>query len=239
MIVKKRAFTGRDIFLDKYMRAEYANPEPNSPLNAKNSMKSRKNQNAAIRRPEILEGYYNVLIEEGLEGASLSKIAKKLDIHTSLIFHYFQSKENLTVELVELMIEKFKSIHLLAFDHIEDDEERFAALIDEIFSLQWSRTVDPGVHFGFYYQSFRDERTLERLKKMFAWLKDFLFEQLVSFNSKGIIQVKDEEKAAEYIVTLMEGLEFHAQFLGNRQPFDKFAETAKKSVIALLKNGYL
>lgn len=202
-------------------------------------MKTRKNQNAALRKPEILEGYYDVLIAEGLEGSSISKIAKRLDIHSSLIFHYFQNKDNLTFELIELMIEKFKSVHLLEFSHIQDDEDRFSALIDMIFSYQWSRTVDPGIHFGFYYQSFRDERTHERLKKMFTWLKDFLQEQLLSFNSKGIIQVTDAEKAAEYIVTLMEGLEFHAQFLGNGQPFDYFAETAKKSVIALLKNGYI
>jgi AcrR family transcriptional regulator len=202
-------------------------------------MKTRKNQNAALRKPEILEGYYDVLIQEGLEGSSISKIAKRLDIHSSLIFHYFQNKDNLTFELIELMIDKFKSVHLLQFDHIKDDEERFTALIDMIFSYQWSRTVDPGIHFGFYYQSFRDERTRERLKKMFTWLKAFLHEQLISFNQKGIIEVRDEEKAAEYIVTVMEGLEFHAQFLGNGQPFDNFAETAKNSVIALLKNGFL
>ncbi|RPH40554.1 MAG: TetR/AcrR family transcriptional regulator [Desulfobulbaceae bacterium] len=200
-------------------------------------MKTRKNQNAALRKPEILEGYYDVLIEEGLEGTSISKIAKRLDIHSSLIFHYFQNKDNLTFELIELMIDKFKSVHLLEFEHIKDDEERFATLINTIFSYQWSRTVDPGIHFGFYYQSFRDERTLERLKKMFSWLKGFLQDQLSDFNSKGIIQVHDEEKAAEFIVTLMEGLEFHAQFLGNGQPFEIFAETAKKSVLMLLKNG--
>jgi len=202
-------------------------------------MKTRKNQNAALRKPEILEGYYNVLIEEGLEGSSISKIAKRLDIHSSLIFHYFQNKDNLTFELIELMIDKFKSVHLLKFEHIKDDEERFVALIDTIFSYQWSRTVDPGVHFGFYYQSFRDEKTLARFRKMFFWLKEFLRDQLIFFNSKGIIRVLDAEKAAEYIVTLMEGLEFHNQFLSNGQPFEIFAETAKKSVLTLLKIGGL
>lgn len=222
-------------------RVERRNREiaPAPSLFTHNTMKTRKNRNAAIRKPEILEGYYNVLIEEGLEGSSISKIAKKLNIHSSLIFHYFQSKDNLTFELIELMIEKFKSTHLLQFDHIKDDEERFTAFIDMIFSLQWSRTVDPGIHFGFYYQSFRDERTLEHLQRMFGWLKDYIQEQLGIYNSKGIITVNDEEKAAEYIVTLMEGLEFHAQFLSKGQPFEIFAETAKKSVFALLKNGCL
>ena len=202
-------------------------------------MKSRKNQNAALRKPEILEGYYNVLIREGLENTSISKIAKELGIHTSLIFHYFQSKENLTFELVQLMIEKFKSVHLLEFEHIEDHEERYAALLDLIFSLQWSRTVDPGVHFGFYYQSFRDERTLGHLRGMFAWLRDYIEEQLQVFAANGIIQVNDTRKAADFIVTLMEGLEFHSQFLSDNKPFEDFARQAKASVRLLLASGSL
>ena len=202
-------------------------------------MGTRKNQTAAVRKPEILEGYYNVLVQEGLEGSSISKIAKQLDIHSSLIFHYFQSKDNLTFELIELMIEKFKSTHLLEFDHIDNDEERFNALLTTIFSQKWSRTVDPGVHFGFYYQSFRDERTLTRLRLMFAWLRDYLQEQLTLFNHQGVIVVSDPKKAADYIVTMMEGLEFHAQFLADDQPFENFAESAKNSAIVLLKNGFL
>jgi AcrR family transcriptional regulator len=200
-------------------------------------MKTRKNRNATLRKPEILEGYYKVLIEEGLEGASISKIAKKLKIHTSLIFHYFQSKDNLTSELIEWMIENFESPHLLQFDHISDDEERFQALFNMIFSFEWSRTVDPGIHFGFYYQSFRDIRTLDRLRIMFGWLKNYLQNQLDTFNEAGITKVQDTAKAAEYIVTLMEGLEFHAQFLSNDQPFEIFAKTAKESTIYLLKSG--
>jgi AcrR family transcriptional regulator len=202
-------------------------------------MKSRKNLNAAMRKPEILEGYYNVLIREGLENTSISKIAKELGIHTSLIFHYFQNKENLTFELVQLMIEKFKSAHLLVFEDIEDPNQRYAALLDLIFSLQWSRTVDPGVHFGFYYQSFRDQRTLEHLQGMFAWLRDYIEKQLVIFNDHNIITVKEPRKAADYIVTLMEGMEFHAQFLRDGKPFEDFSESVKTSVRVLLASGAL
>lgn len=202
-------------------------------------MKSRKNQNAAVRKPEILEGYYNVLIREGLENTSVGKIAKELGIHSSLIFHYFQNKENLTFELVQLMIEKFKSVHLLNFEHIEDVNERYEALLDLIFSLQWSRTVDPGVHFGFYYQSFRDRRTLAHLQGMFAWLRDYIEEQLDIFAASGIIRVSDTGKAADYIVTMMEGLEFHAQFLGEGKPFEDFATTVKDTVRLLLASGTL
>lgn len=202
-------------------------------------MAGRKNQNAELRKPEILEGYYHVLIKEGLEGTSFSKIANHLGIHPSLILHYFKNKNNLRLALIELMISKYKSTHLIKFDYIEDHSERFIALMDTLFSYKWSRTVDPGVHFGFYYQSFRDSNVLDVFREMFCWLRDYLCQEFVVYNREGVIQVSDEKKAADFIVTLMEGLEFHAHFLGQDQPFDDFAESAKKSALAVLKNQIL
>lgn len=202
-------------------------------------MAGRKNKNAELRKPEILEGYYAVMIKEGLEGTSISKIADHLSIHPSLILHYFKSKDQLRIELIEMMVEKYKSRHLIEFDHIRDDKEQFAALMDVIFSYEWSRTVDPGVHFGFYYQSFRDETIKQIFKDMFVWFRDYLYKELLYYNRKGIIQVNDELKAADFIVTLMEGLEFHAQFLNDQEDFEAFAETAKTSALAILQNNVL
>ncbi|MCP3891075.1 MAG: TetR/AcrR family transcriptional regulator [Desulfobulbaceae bacterium] len=199
-------------------------------------MAGRKNQNAELRKPEILEGYYRVLIEEGLEGTSISKIAKHLGIHPSLILHYFKNKDNLRLGLIELTISKFKASHLLKFDHIEDHSLRFTTLIDTIFSYEWSRTVDPGVHFGFYYQSFRDASVSNLFREMFQWFRDYLYEEFIIYNREGIIQVNDELKAADFIVTLMEGLEFHAHFLGQEKPFEEFAGVAKKSALSILQN---
>ena len=197
----------------------------------------RKNLNADLRKPEILESYYQVMIQEGLEGTSISKIAKQLDIHPSLIIHYFKNKENMKLELVDLLIEKYKSPDMIDFDHIEDDEERFDALMNMLFSFQWSRTVDPSVHFGFYYLSLRNEKILERFRVMFKWLRDYLAEQLADFNAKGVIRVQDATKAADYIVTLMEGLEIHNHFLADGKPFEHFAQTAKQTLVRTLKNG--
>ncbi|MEJ2660234.1 MAG: TetR/AcrR family transcriptional regulator, partial [Desulfobacteraceae bacterium] len=183
----------------------------------------RKNQSAALRKPDILESYYQVLIQEGLEGASISKIADRIGIHPSLIIHYFQNKENLKLELVDLLIEKYESPAMIDFDHVEDDEQRFAALIDMLFSFKWSRTVDPSVHFAFYYLSLRDEKIHERFRVMFRWLRNYLCKQLADFNRKGIIRVTNAEIAAVYMVTMMEGLVFLTLFLAVREPFEAFA----------------
>ena len=200
-------------------------------------MANRKNQNAETRKPEILEGYYQVLIEKGFEGSSIGKIAEHLNINSTLILHYFKNKDNLQRGLIELLITKYKAEHMLNFALIKDSSRRFEALMDLIFSFKWNRTVDPGVHFGFYYKSFRDEEIRKVLNGMFRWFRDYLHEAFVVFNKDGVIQVSDELKAADYVLTVMEGLEFHAHFLNEGNPFEDFADTARTATIAMLKNG--
>ena len=196
----------------------------------------RKNLKAEIRKPSILENYYQVILEEGFEGASIGKIAKRMNIHPSLIIHYFKTKENMTIELVDLLIEKYEAPEFLQLDDIKDLNKRFRALINTLFSFEWSRTIDPGIHFFFYYLSFRNHKIRKRYEAMIQGFRDYLFNELQVYKREGIVKVKDLKKAADIIVTLMEGLEFHAHFLSERQPFEDFANYAKRTVFSMLRN---
>ena len=197
----------------------------------------RKNKIGEIRKSEILENYYQLLITEGFEGSSIGKIAKRMGINPSLIIHYFKTKENMTDHLVDLLIQKYESPEFLQFDHIEDLNERFTAFIDTIFSKDWSRTIDPGVHFGFYYLSFRKSEIKSHFRKMFKSFKDYLIGELEMFKEAGIIDVEDISNAADMIVVLMEGLEFHSAFICEEDAFEKFAKSSSELVIKMLKSA--
>jgi AcrR family transcriptional regulator len=195
----------------------------------------RTSQKGQIRKAEILEHYYQVIIREGIEGASIGKIADHMHIHPSLIIHYFKTKDQMTVELVDLLIEKFETPHMLRFDHIRDANQRFKLLFDTIFSQDWSRTVDPSVFYAFYYLSFRNQRIQQRFEAMFRRFRDYVLQELTVFREEGLVQAADLKQAADIIVTLMEGLEFHAGFLADGQHFDRFAAAARQVVVAMLK----
>jgi AcrR family transcriptional regulator len=196
----------------------------------------RSYQKAEIRKPEILENFYQVLIEEGFEGASINKIARRMNIHPSLIIHYFKTKENLTIELADLLIEKYEAPGFLKFDHIQDLEQRFQLMIETIFSFEWSRTIDPGLHFGFCYLSFRNAKIRKAYEKMLKHFRDYLVHELEFYRQEGIVKVNNAKMAADTMVTLMEGLEFHAHFLSEGQTFEKYANYTKDLVISMLKD---
>ena len=48
---------------------------------------------------------------------------------------------------------------------------------------------------------------------MFKRFRNYLVEELEAYRNAGIVKAKDLEKAADVIVTLMEGLEYQAYFL--------------------------
>jgi AcrR family transcriptional regulator len=197
----------------------------------------RKRHNAEIRKPEILENYYQVIIEEGIEGASIGKIAARMQIHPSLIIHYFKNKKNMTNELSKLLVEKYEAPEFLHFDKIEPSEERLDALLDTIFSFEWSRTVDAGVHFGFYYLSFRHDEIKKRFKQMFIRFRDYLAHEFEILKDAGVINTSNTKKAADLVLTMMEGLEFHAHFVTEGEPFDIYADVSKKTARNMLKSG--
>ena len=70
---------------------------------------------------------------------------------------------------------------------------------------------------------------------MFKHFRDYLVAELEIYRKAGIVKAKNLKKAADIIITLMEGLEYHAHFLSENEPFEEFANYSKQMVVAMLK----
>ena len=79
----------------------------------------------------------------------------------------------------------------------------------------------------------------EAYEKMMQRFRDYLVSELELYRKAGIVKANDTKMAADTIVTLMEGLEFHTHFLSEEQPFENFANYAKNLVISMLKDETL
>jgi len=67
------------------------------------------------RRDEILEAAKRVFAEKGFAGAKISEIAAEAGLSYGLVYHYFESKEAILIELVGLMIRQLNAY--LDLDH--------------------------------------------------------------------------------------------------------------------------
>jgi len=90
-----------------------------------------------IRQREIVEAFYEVARLEGLENASIAKVAAHLNIRPSLVMHYFHTREELIFALIAYNLDRYKMMFSSHAD-APDRHQRIIGMIDKLFSKQWN-----------------------------------------------------------------------------------------------------
>jgi AcrR family transcriptional regulator len=196
---------------------------------------SMRSDKAIQRKREILESFYEVLAEEGLEGASIAKIAARMGTHHSLIIHYFSTKEELVVELVEYILRKYEGTFLPPLKEIEDPEDRLEKTIEAIFGLDWTRLVDSGVFYACYSLSFRNDRVRENFQRMYSRLREVLIDEITEYQKKRIMVRADPAKLADIVISLLQGYDFYRSLMDNDGQFDELALFLRENALDILK----
>ncbi|MEW6553428.1 MAG: TetR family transcriptional regulator C-terminal domain-containing protein [Actinomycetota bacterium] len=198
---------------------------------------ARPKDKAETRKKEILENFYAVLAEEGLEGASMAKIASRMGIHPSLIVHYFSNKEEMVVELVDYMLAMYEETFLPRLRRIADPEERLHAAIDAIFGQDWAKLVDIGVFYSCYALSFRNARVRDSFQRMYSRLREVLAEELKGLMDLGVVAKADPVRFADFIISLMEGYYYYRGLMGDDRGFEELRQFLKANASAVMKAG--
>lgn len=160
------------------------------------------------RQKEIIEAFYKVAQREGLENASLVKVAKEIDVNSSLISHYFGSKEDLIFGLINYILEKYKFIYTSASDG-EKGENRLGKLIDNLFSKKWGELIDDGVFYSCFTLVFRDEKIKAAYKELHDHLRALLTQVIEESNKKGETNIENPKEAVDLIFVLVEGAYYY------------------------------
>ncbi len=191
-----------------------------------------KRKTAEFRKPEILEHFYQVIIEQGIEGASIIKIAKSMSIHPSLISHYFKTKGAMLIEFADFIKLKYDPLFIRdQFVTITDPQQRYEKFFDVMFSETNIKSVNSIVYYAMYYMSYRNPEIKSRFSDMFKKHRDFIIQELDLFKSAGLIKEEiDLTLAAEFIVSAFEGLSFEADFFSNGKRFEVYGKFSKKLI---------
>ncbi|MBW1892837.1 MAG: TetR family transcriptional regulator [Deltaproteobacteria bacterium] len=195
---------------------------------------ARTKDKADIRKFEILEHFQQVLAKEGFEGASIAKIAKQMGTHPSLLIHYFSTKEEMIIELVDFILEKYESMALQKSREILNPEQRLNTLLDTIFGVDWISLVDSSAFYACYYLSFRNRKVKERLEKLYKRFKEYLVNEINLCVSEGLIKESDPEKDADFIISLVEGLSFYRNITGGKQKYRELGSYLKEKALQIL-----
>jgi AcrR family transcriptional regulator len=154
------------------------------------------------RKAQIKDVALAVIFEEGAQNTSISKIAKRAGISKGLLYNYYESKEELILEIIYDGIAKV----IKPFDPDSDGiltREEAIYFIDELFEILRSNLKYWRLYFSVMLQP-----------KVMALIKDKLFDELMPYI--GMIVNYFEKKGsdnpmvdAKMIMAMLDGLCFN------------------------------
>jgi AcrR family transcriptional regulator len=161
------------------------------------------------KKQDILKTYAYIIEKQGVEGASLGAVARQMGINQSLIFHYFENKEDMTCQLTEHVCQRCVKSYERAFPK-EDGltSEAFEGFVGYILEIHQNRrrTVSPKLYFALTYLLPRQPQVKASFARLTDALVELLSAQLLRFRAAGIITTDDAPMAARTLLCLADGI---------------------------------
>jgi len=192
---------------------------------------------AEVRRRQILSHFYDVIIDEGFEGASIAKIAKRMDVNPSLLIHYFSTKDTMVLGLIEYIVSTYSSHILPDFSEVADPAERWDDVLDVVSRIQWDRFINTTVFYSAYTLSLRNPEIKRQFVELYSEVREKLESEIEHARDAGILQVSDPHRGAELMLMLMEGANYYRHVSGESIGPDERRLILKETIRTMLNSG--
>jgi AcrR family transcriptional regulator len=188
----------------------------------------------SVRQKGIIKAFYKVARKEGLENASIAKVAAVLEVNPSLVIHYFSTKQDLMHGLIEYILERYRLLYNPENGTL-NPTERLTKIIRNLFSRKWNKLIDDGVFYSSYALIFRDKTVKEHYKKLHDDLRKLLTNALHEAKMDGGIDIDNVEKTADLIFIFVEGAYYYLSMVSDRSEYEKRIKNYEKKVLSMLK----
>ncbi|MEN2280767.1 TetR family transcriptional regulator [Algoriphagus sp. SE2] len=186
------------------------------------------------RKKEIIEGFYELAKENGLENTSIAKIGKHLGMPPSLIMHYFPTKEILISHLISFILERLLKIYTPIIKELRvqnyTDPHTF---VDRMFSRDWNLLIDDGVFYSCFSLIFRNDRIKKEYRNLHLKLRENLKEIL---DQDEKLKLKNTALLSEQIFVVVEGAYYYLSMIDDEELYEEKVIIFKNQVYDLLKS---
>ncbi|MEX2231257.1 MAG: TetR family transcriptional regulator [Cyclobacteriaceae bacterium] len=187
-----------------------------------------------LRQKGIIQAFYKVARKEGLENASIAKVAAVLEVNPSLVIHYFSTKQDLIHGLIEYILERYRLLYNPE-NSTSNPKERLIKIIRNLFSRKWNKLFDDGVFYSSYALIFRDKTLKEHYKNLHDDLRSLLKDALQEAKDNDLIEVEDVETTADLIFIFIEGAYYYLSMVSDKVEYQMRIENYEKTVLSMLK----
>lgn len=188
----------------------------------------------AVRQKEIIQAFYIVARKEGLENASLAKVAREMGVNTSLVLHYFDSRDDLIFGLIEYILERYRFIYTTEEIGGAKGTE-LHTVINNLFSREWNELIDDGVFYNCFTLIFRNKKIKTAYKELHEYLRVLLAETIKKANDNGEVDVENPEETADLIFVLVEGAYYYLSLYDIDEEYYEKLGKYKQAAFDILK----
>lgn len=170
------------------------------------------------KRAKILEAGLELFGYEGYHSASVSKVAKKAGISKGLVYNYFESKEEIVREIINLGIDEMMNIFDPNHDGVLDKSE-IEFFLNEMFDhLKKNRKF-----WKLYFSISLQPEIYPLIKEKIDELSQPIMKMVVDYFKKEGFENPQTETMI--IAALLDGIGFHFIMDPDRYPLEEVKNT--------------
>lgn len=186
------------------------------------------------QQKKIIEAFYEVAKREGIENTSFGKVAKELDMHPSLVVHYFSTKEEMLLGLIDFIMLSYQNIYLAEDDHT-NALNKLIEVLNNIFSRKWNNYIDDSIFYNCFALIFRNDLIKQQFRELHILLRKWLENLIQACIDQQMITCEDPAEIADLIFVISDGAYYYLSMIDDREVYDRHMETYKKQAFKLLQ----
>jgi len=194
----------------------------------------RKNRSEQ-RKKEILKACYKVFAENGFEKTTFVKVADRLNVTNPLIVHYFGTKENMILAMVEYMHRDQAEIVSKLVENIKNPEQRMNMVLDYYLGESFEKSFDDVVYYGCFYLSLKNSRIREKFNKIIEQFDKTIYREIKRYLDVSRKTHIDPDMIAFMLDALVEGLDFLCAMKASKKGRHERVEQIKQVMWKLLE----
>jgi len=185
------------------------------------------------QQKKIIQAFYEIARIEGIENVSFGKIAKELDMNPSLVVHYFSSKEEMLLGLIDFIVTGYQNLYETQ-EKYEDSLSKLKAVLNNIFSRKWGSYVDDSIFYNCFALIFRNEKILAHFRDLHVLLRKWLEKLIQDCIDQKLIANQDAEEAADLIFVISDGAYYYLSMVSDQDLYNKHLERYKREAFKIL-----
>ena len=154
---------------------------------------------------EIMQATYEVLLESGYSGLSISQIVDKLGKSKAALYYHYDSKEDLLISFLEFAVDRFEAV--ISTETGDDPNEDLEHVIEKILPLRPNeeQRQTQEVMIALRSQAVTNEAFKEQFTQMDEQIAATIEDIITQGIKEGAFRDVDPTRIAEHVLAIVNG----------------------------------